>query len=76
MGTFYAAVRTGLPVVPAAIRGTRSMLPAGRILPKPAILEVWVAEPIPPAGRTRADAYELADAVRAVILRNCGEVEA
>lgn len=76
MGTFHAAVRTGLPVVPTAIRGARAMLPAGRMLPAPAILEVWVGEPVPPAGRTRADAYELAEAVRAVILRHCGEPEA
>lgn len=76
MGTFYAAVRTGLPVVPTAIRGARAMLPAGRLLPRPAILEVWVGEAITPAGRTRADAYQLAEDVRAVILRHCGEAEA
>lgn len=75
MGTFHAAVRTGLPVVPAAIRGTRAMLPAERLLPRPAILEVWVGEPVSPAGRTRADAYLLADEIRAAILRHCGEPE-
>jgi 1-acyl-sn-glycerol-3-phosphate acyltransferase len=73
MGVFYAAVRTGLPVVPVAIRGARTMLPAGRWLPHRTILEVWIGEPVWPSGRNREAAYALCDRVRAEIIRYCGE---
>lgn len=73
MGLFYAATRAGLPIVPVAICGTRAMLPAGRWLPRQAILEVWVGDPIVPDGRGRQSAYALSDAVRSVIIANCGE---
>ncbi len=73
MGIFYAACRTGLPIVPAAICGTREMLPAGRWLPRRSILEVWIGDPIMPTGRDRQSAYTLSEAVRGVIIANCGE---
>ena len=45
-GAFVAAVRGKLPVVPVVIRGTRKMLPAGRLLPVPGRLAVMVKEPV------------------------------
>jgi len=69
-GAFAIAVRTGLPIVPVAIRGTRRSLPAGRFLPRPGHIEVQVLTPIPPldedvrtaltAGRDEARARILA----------------
>ena len=73
MGAFHAATRGRLPVVPAAITGTRAMLPAGRWLPRRAALRVEFAEPVRADGRGREDAYALADRVRDAIIARCGE---
>jgi 1-acyl-sn-glycerol-3-phosphate acyltransferase len=48
-GAFAAAVRGQVPVVPVVIRGSRSMLPASRALPKPGRLEVIVKPPLVPS---------------------------
>ncbi len=43
-GAFTIATRYGMPVIPLAIRGTRTMLPADRLLPRPARLEITIIE--------------------------------
>jgi 1-acyl-sn-glycerol-3-phosphate acyltransferase len=51
-GAFTLAVRLGRPIVPIAIHGTSSIMPAGKylsILPGTVVLEVL--EPVPTAGR-------------------------
>jgi len=45
-GAFKVATRGMLPLVPLAIRGTREMLPADRILPRPARLEIMIDDPL------------------------------
>lgn len=47
-GAFVAATRAGVPVVPVVIRGSRAMLPAEQLLPRPGRLEVIVQPPIEP----------------------------
>lgn len=49
LGAFTAAWRSDLVVVPAAIRGTRAMLPSGALLPRPGGLHVHFGEPLHPA---------------------------
>ncbi len=39
-GAFVAAARAGLPIVPMTIRGTREILPDGRLLPWPGSIQV------------------------------------
>jgi len=39
-GAFLVAARSGFPVVPIAIRGTRAALPPGTLLPQPGRIEV------------------------------------
>lgn len=41
-GAFVIATRNRLPVVPVVIRGSRQMMPAGRVLPRPGRIEVDV----------------------------------
>lgn len=41
-GAFVTAARTGLPVVPVVIRGSRAMLPADTRLPRPGTIEVVI----------------------------------
>jgi 1-acyl-sn-glycerol-3-phosphate acyltransferase len=49
-GAFTAAVRGGIPVVPAAIRGARRAMPGGAIFPRPGRIEFEILEPLPPDG--------------------------
>lgn len=64
-GAFTLALQLGRPIVPIAIHGTSSIMPAGQylsILPGTVVLEVL--EPIPTAGRSVDDRIELRDLVR------------
>jgi 1-acyl-sn-glycerol-3-phosphate acyltransferase len=47
-GAFAIAARAELPIVPIAIRGTRRILPSGRILPRPGRIHVQVLPPLAP----------------------------
>ncbi|MES1245568.1 MAG: AMP-binding protein [Acidobacteriota bacterium] len=73
MGAFVAAARTGVPVVPVAIRGARSKLRGDGWFPRRGGIEVEAAPPVRPDGSDWAAAVRLRDAVRAGILARCGE---
>ena len=78
-GAFLMAVHAGVPVAPAVIRGSRALLGEGMWLPRWGRLEVELFEPISPkTGHAdhRHAVLELRDAVRAVVLRECGEPDA
>lgn len=74
-GAFVAAVSVGAPVVPLAIRGTRTVLPDLGCLPRRGPIAVEIGNAIdPPEGAdaaTRSDTL-LAEA-RAFIAARCGE---
>ena len=70
LGAFVAAAQAQVAVVPVAIRGSREALPAGRWLPRRALLEVEVGEPLPPVPDRHdlfARAVRLRDAARQAI---------
>ncbi len=80
MGAFLAAAEAGLPVVPIAIRGTRSILLEDTMFPRRGMVSVVVGEPIEPAAvRDKAQpeiwatALKLRSLARDHILRHCGE---
>jgi 1-acyl-sn-glycerol-3-phosphate acyltransferase len=73
MGAFVVAAQTGTPVVPVAIRGTRSILRDGSWFPRRGPLSMVIGDPIAPRGADWAAAIALRDAARAEILRWCGE---
>jgi 1-acyl-sn-glycerol-3-phosphate acyltransferase len=73
LGAFKAASEAGLPVVPAAIRGTRAMLRGEQWFPRRARVSVEFAEPVVPAGADFSAIVRLRDAVRNAILARCGE---
>lgn len=73
MGAFVAAAQAGVPVVPVALRGTRSLLRAGSWFPRRGRLDVVVEAPLQPDGEDWAAAVRLRDAARVAILRHCGE---
>jgi len=73
-GAFLTAARAGCPIVPCVIRGTREALPAPRLLPSPARIEIEFLPPLPAAveGGERA-AAALRDRARREILAALGE---
>ena len=73
MGAFVAAAAGGAPVVPIALRGTRSVLRADQWLPRRGVVQVVVSAPIAPEGSDWAAATRLRDRSRAAILAACGE---
>jgi 1-acyl-sn-glycerol-3-phosphate acyltransferase len=47
-GAFAIAARTALPVAPIGIRGTRRILPSGRFLPRPGVIDIHVLPALGP----------------------------
>jgi 1-acyl-sn-glycerol-3-phosphate acyltransferase len=74
-GAFAAAERSGTPVVPVVIRGTRRCLAPEQFFALPGLISVQVLEsiPVPASG---ADAAALRDATRAAILAVIDEPDA
>jgi 1-acyl-sn-glycerol-3-phosphate acyltransferase len=73
LGAFRVAAQAKLPVVPAVLRGTRSMLRGEQWFPRWSPIGVAINEPIAPAGTDLASVVRLRDSVRAAILAGCGE---
>jgi 1-acyl-sn-glycerol-3-phosphate acyltransferase len=73
MGAFLAAAKAGVPVVPVAIRGSRSLLREDTWFPRRTAVTVQVCPPIVPQGEQWDAAVALRDAARAEILKYCGE---
>jgi 1-acyl-sn-glycerol-3-phosphate acyltransferase len=76
LGAFSVAATASLPVVPVAIRGTRSLLRGGQWFPRRRAVQVYVGAPIVPGDRDFDAVLRLRDATRAAILAHCGEPEA
>ena len=75
-GAFQAAAQAGVPVVPIALRGVRSVLRDGTWYLRRAPIAVTIGAPLAPDGTDWAAAVRLRDAVRAEILKHSGEPDA
>lgn len=53
-GAFMIAARSGVPVVPAVIRGTRKLFPEGARLPHHSAVEIEFFAPVTPTGTDKA----------------------
>ena len=73
LGPFQAATEADVPVVPVAIRGTRTALRGEQWLPRRSKITVWVGGPLSPRGSDFADVVRLRDRAREQILAHCGE---
>lgn len=73
LGAFSAAAEAEAPLVPVAIRGTRSILRAGGWTPHRGRIAVAVGAPVQPGGRDWTDVLALRDAARAHVLAHAGE---
>ncbi len=67
-GAFVAAKKGDMPVVPIAIRGSRYVLPAGRLLPRRGPLYIDILPAIAPGDPEFESSRELAEAARQRIL--------
>jgi 1-acyl-sn-glycerol-3-phosphate acyltransferase len=72
-GAFLSAAQAGIPVVPVALRGVRSVLRDGTWYPRRAPISVTVGAPVAPEGNDWNAAMKLRDRVRVEILKHCGE---
>jgi 1-acyl-sn-glycerol-3-phosphate acyltransferase len=79
LGAFVAAVQAGAPVLPVALRGTRSILRSGSSFPRRGSIRVVIGASLTPQPGSAEDGSEwraairLRDETRACILAHCGE---
>jgi len=73
MGAFMAVAEGAVPVVPVAVRGTRSMLRGDSLFPTRGIVSVIISKPVRATGSGWAAAVQLRDKIRHEILLHCGE---
>jgi fatty-acyl-CoA synthase len=73
LGAFVAAAEAGAPVVPLALRGTRSVMRGEWVLPRPGRISLWVGEPMAPDGTDMAALVRLRARVADAIAAHCGE---
>ena len=77
-GVGWLALKSGLPVIPVALSGTRKVLPPGRIIPRPGRIGVTIGQPLAiapelfdaPPGKARR---QIADQVMAAIQQLSGQ---
>ena len=67
------AAQANLPVVPMALRGSRSVLRAEQWLPRRGVVTINVGEPLFASGSSFADAVSLRDDARTWMLAHVGE---
>jgi len=72
-GAFQVAAQAGIPVVPVAMRGARSVLRDGTWYLRRGAVAVSFAPPVQPEGSDWNATLRLRDQVRAEILQRCGE---
>ena len=75
LGAFKVASEGGVPVVPGAISGTRTMLRGDQWFPRRSTIKLHFGEPIAPTGIDFAAVVQLRDRVRAQVLTYCGEAD-
>jgi 1-acyl-sn-glycerol-3-phosphate acyltransferase len=76
MGAFMLAVRTGRPVLPVSLVGTRTLLRGDDLRPHYSALHVHIGEPLSAADGDWQAALQLRDGARRQILAQLGEPDA
>src|SRR3546814_13270167 len=69
VGAFLIAARCGVPIVPAAIRGSRRLYGGGRRLPRWSSLDIQIGPSIPPTGQDRTAELALRSSARPAVLK-------
>jgi 1-acyl-sn-glycerol-3-phosphate acyltransferase len=66
-GSFKLATKAGVPIVPVTIKGSYKIMEANGGLIKPAVVEMYISEPIPTAGLSKEETEQLPGKVRNII---------
>lgn len=66
-GSFKLATKAGVPIVPVTIKGSYKIMEANGGLIKPAVVEMFISEPIPTAGLSKEETEQLPGKVRNII---------
>ena len=69
-GGFVLAVDSGVPIVPVIIRGTREIIPKGRLLIRPAPVVMEILDPVETADYTRKTKDDLLARIRSILIRH------
>ena len=69
-GGFVLAVDSGVPIVPVIIRGTREIIPKGRLLIRPAPVVMEILDPVETADYTRKTKDGLLEQIRSILIRH------
>jgi 1-acyl-sn-glycerol-3-phosphate acyltransferase len=67
-GAFVLAIRSGVPILPLAVRGTFEVVPRHRLSVEPGPVELIVGRPIETAGKSMADKEDLRRAAREAVI--------
>lgn len=73
-GMAYIAIKSGVPVMPLAIIGTRDVLPMGSIRLRPGRVQLRVGKAIPTAALKLQDRHALSEMVREQVLEMAGQL--
>ena len=73
MGAFVTAAKTGIPVLPLTLNGTRSILLGRTWFPRRGRIRITIGAPIEPEGTGWSDAVALRDRARQAILQHFDE---
>jgi 1-acyl-sn-glycerol-3-phosphate acyltransferase len=66
-GIFRLAIESGYTIVPVAVRGTRPVMPKGRLMTCPGDVWMEVFDPIPTGGMAVEEARGLASRVQQIV---------
>jgi 1-acyl-sn-glycerol-3-phosphate acyltransferase len=69
-GGFVLSVDSGVPIVPIIIRGTRNIIPKGRLMIRPAPVTMEILDPVETAGYTRKTKDALLEKIRSILIDN------
>lgn len=62
-GPFVLAIKAGAPIVPVVVYGTIEILPKGKLLMHPGVIDVYVLDPVPTTGLHYSERDTLAQTV-------------
>ncbi|MBK9244105.1 MAG: AMP-binding protein [Burkholderiales bacterium] len=74
MGAFVLAAQADVPLVPAVLEGTRALLPAGAVLPRPGQATLRIGKPLRAGGFGWNDAVALREEARKALESGAREV--
>ncbi len=66
-GVMVLAIRSGVPIVPVAIRGSHEVLPKGALLPRPGHISIIMGQPIETSGYSMKQKDELAERLQRTV---------